>query len=133
MAMIATSESTALMAIRIDARTGRSTFRNRGIRAVTARLCVATARLINRKTSTGMPMDPITPNGSRRKILISSQVRRSRPCSMGSIADTVAGEAQEHVLERRDLGAEIDHRHAMLGQAVDDRRHQIVAAPADGD
>ena len=87
------------------------------------------------KISTGMPTVPMTPIGSRTKILISSQVspRVRAAWSAASVANRVTGQLEKDVLERRQLGAEVDHADPMLRQALDDLGHEIVAAAANRD
>jgi hypothetical protein len=74
-----TSESTALMAIRSDANTGRPT----RMKLLAARLAGEARRPAIRpatmKINTGKPMVPKAPRGSRRKILISIQVSLKSP------------------------------------------------------
>src|SRR3954462_11540163 len=131
--MMATNDSTTLATVSRPAKIGRSADMKRGTPGVFASFGPPT-RLMITKATTGMAMPPIAPSGSRRKILISSQARRHKPRSIiVSVADRVAGELEKDVLERRQLGAKVVHRDAMLGEAVDHLRHQIGAAAADGD
>src|SRR6266540_1489792 len=118
--MIATSDSTALAAIRSDARIGRSTEANRGMAIAPRRVNGPTARRSTMKNNTGIAIDPIRPSGSRAKILISSQVSRQSPRNIGksSVSNCVAGQLEKNVLERWDFRAEIGDPEAMFRQAV---------------
>src|SRR5438105_6330697 len=83
-----------------------------------------------------MPTDPMTPNGSRTKILISSQVSLHSPRSIMptlSVANRVARQREKHVLERRELCAEVGYTYPMLRQTLDHVRHQIVLPAANGE
>ena len=46
------------------------------------------------------------------------------------VADRVTGELQEHVLERRQHGAEVGDPDPVLGQALDDVGDEVVAPAA---
>src|SRR5262245_31230398 len=81
-----------------------------------------------RNTTTGMPMVPMTPIGSRTKILISSQV--SFRSARILFTDRMPRERQKHVFEIRELGLETRHLNAMFGQALNDVRDQVAAASA---
>ena len=70
-----------------------------------------------------MPTVPMTPSGSRTKILISSQVSVSSPRSIGSLSSESSGRSlEEDVFERRTFGAEIGHLYSMLRDTLDDPR-----------
>src|SRR5438046_7169503 len=128
--MMVTSDSTALIAIKSEMKTGKSMETNRGSSGAGVRTRPPASLAITTKSNTGMTMVPTTPSGSRTKILISSQVRRQSPRSMCCRlrANLVAGHTEEHVLECRHGGAEFGHSNVVLGEAADHVRHQIVAA-----
>src|SRR5262245_25777264 len=140
MAMIATSERTALATINRTLRIGMSTDMARGTSGDARPTRGPGSRPNPTYTSTGRPSVPITPSGSRRKILISSQVSFQSPRSMvsaevisvslPSVANLMAGELKKHILECRKLGAEVDDADPVLAQTVDHVRHQVVAAAA---
>src|SRR5262245_13086116 len=119
MEMIVMSDSTALSAIRIAPNAGTSA----AIGSVRAGPLLA--RPITAKTITGIPIVPMTPSGSRRKILISSQVSLKSP-RICSVSNGVAGETQEDVFQRRRHRAEIGDLDASLGQALNDARDEFV-------
>src|SRR5580700_10350181 len=109
MEIIVTRESTALMAISSDAKTGRPT--RRKLLAATddgASLRLAT-RPQARKIRTGNPMVPNAPSGSRRKILISIQVSFQSPRSImiSLFANRATGKLEKHVLKVRENRTEI--------------------------
>src|SRR5919197_2773203 len=131
---MAMSDSTALAAIRTETKIGRSAERKRGASGTPVRARGPSRRPSTTKISTGMKTVPITPRGSRTKILISSQVSRHSPRSImpasHSLADGVAGQPEEDVLERRHFGAEIDHPHPMLGETLNHLGDEIVTTAA---
>src|SRR4030095_8025295 len=86
-------------------------------------------RLAMRNTATGIPTVPMTPIGSRKKILISSQVSLARARIICLLPDRVPREREKHVFEVWQLGLEVRDPDAMFGEALDDKRHQIAAAP----
>ena len=45
----------------------------------------------------------------------------------------MAGQLEEHVLERRRLGSEVGHRNRVIGETLDHMGDEIVAAPANRD
>src|SRR5688572_15935934 len=119
--MIVTSETTALVSISMAASTGRLVRRN----ASSCDAGVASPRRTPptpRKRSTGTPTVPKRPSGSRTKILISSHASCER--LLISIPNRVAGEAQEHVLERRHDGVEVGHGDGVTRHTLDDVGHQ---------
>src|SRR5262245_38940394 len=122
--MIAISDSTVLAVIRIDVRIGRSTEIARGTPGVACCTRDPSIRPNRMKIKTGTPIEPMTPSGSRRKILISSQVSFQSPRSMVSaclsVPNHVAGQFQKYILERRQLGAEVDDADPVLRQTLDD-------------
>src|SRR5688500_4841016 len=89
------------------------------------------SRLIITNMSTGIPMVPKTPIGSRRKILISSQVSFRSPRM--SVANQPAGELEIRILERRHGRAEVGDPDAVLGDASDHIGHQILTRSLNGD
>src|SRR5215510_13617810 len=107
METIVTSDSTALSEIRIDANTGtptRTKSTSVGDRVLSPR---PASRPTMTKVSTGTRIVPNAPSGSRMKTLISIQVSFSRPRSIRSVADRMAGQLQEHVLQIGDDGSEV--------------------------
>src|SRR5689334_18570426 len=108
--MTTTRDSTALVVIKRDAKIGRSTETKRGTAGEAVRATGPSTRVSTTRTSTGTPTVPITPNGSRTKILTSSQVSLQSPRSMlsaASVANHVAGQLEKDVLKRRELRAEV--------------------------
>src|SRR5215831_7916140 len=133
---MATSDSTALAAIRTDAKIGGSTDMNRGTFPEPVRTLGPITRPNTTKTSTGTITVPITPSGSRTKILISSQVSRPSPRSItspASVANRVTGQLEKDILERGNLGAEVNDPNPMLRKALNHLRDEIVTATADDD
>src|SRR5512140_3517809 len=123
--MIATSDSTVLAVMSSDARMGRSTAIALG--TPRARTWLPNARPNATKISTGTPTVPNTPSGSRTNILVSSQVSLQSPRSIRvSVPNHVAGQLEEHVLEGRNLRAEVEHRHPVFRQALDHVGHEIA-------
>src|SRR5712692_1185926 len=81
-------------------------------------------------TRTGRMIDPNAPSGSRRKILISSQVSFQSPRSMALsvlIANRMAGQLQKDVLQVRQHGSEVGDPYPVLGQTMDYLAHEVVA------
>src|ERR1044071_622882 len=103
--MIVTSDTTALIDIRMAASTGRPVLRN----SASGDAGVAAAPRISRPTTTntmtGTASVPKSPIGSRAKILISSHVSSNNPFI--SVPYRVAGELQEDVLQGRHARMEI--------------------------
>src|SRR5580693_8033612 len=102
MEMMVTSESTALMAISSDTRTGMLAPEN----PLKARDADPTLGLVKRpntmKTRTGKPMVPNAPSGSRRKILVSIHVNFKRPRSIivqFLFANGAASELEKDILK----------------------------------
>src|SRR5437667_4625840 len=127
--MIATRDRTVLRAIRTEARIGRSTEITRGTSAATRRLSEPNIWPNTTKINTGIPTMPMTPSGSRTKILISSQVSFESPrstVSAASVPNHVASQLEKDVLERRKLCAEVDHPYPVFRQTLDHVRHQIA-------
>src|SRR5688500_11920245 len=88
-------------------------------------------RLITTNISTGMPMVPKTPIGSRMKILISSQVSFRSPRM--SVPNQPAGELEIRILERRHRRAEVGDSDAVLGDASNHMGNQIRTGALNGD
>ena len=80
--MIVTSDSTALMAIRTEASTGRPTLIKLLAASEAGARLRPTTRPATTNTKTGMPIVPNAPSGSRRNILISIQVNFQSPRSI---------------------------------------------------
>src|SRR3954466_2659264 len=120
--MIVTSDNTPLSAMSTDTRTGSPTRKNPagesgpGVRRPPAN------RLTITKITTGNKIDPKAPSGSRRKILISSQVSFQSPRSIAeslSIADRMAGQFQKDVLQVGRRGAEVGDPYPIFGETLD--------------
>src|SRR5438105_4636429 len=115
--MIVTSDSTALIAIRTDAKTGRPT----RIKPFAANERGASPRPTTRptttNTNTGMPIVPNAPSGSRRKIFISIQVSVQRPRSIlvSLVANRVTGQFEKNVFEVGEHGAKVGDLYSVLG------------------
>src|SRR4051812_22879425 len=135
--MMVTSERTALIAMSTVEKTGKLTATSvppLDAGDMRARLPPA-IRPSTTKAITGIAMVPKAPIGSRRKILISSQVSLSNPRMplTRSVANRVARQLQEHVFEVRGSCPEVGHTDPVLGQARDHLGHQIVAPAANRD
>src|SRR6185436_8389484 len=128
--MIVTSDTTALIDIRIAASTGRPVFRNIASGAPGEAAAPRMRRPSTKNTTTGMAIVPNRPSGSRAKILISSQVSCQSPFI--SIPDGVAGQPEEHVLERRQRRVKVGDGDAMARDALDHVGHQPGVTAADG-
>src|SRR5436305_1655610 len=128
--MIATSERTALVVMRSAVRIGRSTETTRGTLAAPRRVPSPNIRPNMTKISTGMPTLPKKPSGSRTKIFVSSQASFQRPRNM-SVSNRVAGQAEEHILERRELGAKVGDGDPVGGDALDHAGHDVCSRSAD--
>src|SRR5712675_1949429 len=116
--MIVTSDSTALMLMKTAEKTGKLT-RTRGEEAATLR---PASRPRTTNITTGMPIVPIAPSGSRRKILISSQLNFTRPRNIVSplIANGMPGQLEEDIFEVGELCPEVGDPDPVLGQTLDD-------------
>src|SRR5579871_1923772 len=129
--MIVTSDSTALMRIRTVASTGRPT----PIKLLAAGEVSAagrpTIRPATRNTTTGIPIVPIAPSGSRMNILTSIQVNFQSPRSIdeSSIANRVTGQFEKNILKVGENRAEIGDAYSVLRQAMNHLGDEIVAAP----
>src|SRR5688572_19529608 len=128
--MIVTSETTALVAMTIAARTGSPpVLRNTGS-GDAGPPALRITRPITSNIRTGTARAPNRPSGSRTKILISSQTSCHKPFM--SIPDRVARQAEEHVLERRLGGVRVGHHDAVARHALDHVGHEARVAAADG-
>src|SRR5579863_1292346 len=129
--MIVTRDNTPLSAISTATKTGRPARTNS---AGIAR--GGSAPPMNRpattKTRTGRKIDPNAPSGSRRKILISSQVSFKSPRSMALsvlIANRMAGQLQKDVLEVGHHGAEVGDPYPVLGKTLDYVADKVFSQP----
>src|SRR5579863_2360470 len=136
--MIVTSDNTALSAIMTVTKTGRPTRTNAEAGIAPEVSLPPMLRPTSTKSSTGKRIDPIAPIGSRRKILISSQVSFQSPWNMPClslivvlIANRMAGHFEKNVLEVRQHRAEVGDPDAVLGQTMDHLGHEILAVPLD--
>src|SRR6185295_1923699 len=132
MATMVMSDSTEFSAISTDANTGRST-----LTKLPRRGDVLGKRAKTRPSTTtvnvGTTSVPMSPSGSRAKILSSSQVSFQRCRSViVSVSNGMAGDLQKHVLQRRRLGAEVGDVDPMIREAPDHRGHEILTPAADG-
>src|SRR3954469_7027698 len=129
------SDSTALSAIRIAASTGRSMVTRAGASRGPPAPERPNIRPSTTKTRTGMTTVPMTPSGSRTKILISSHVSVSRPLNIRrpSVPDRMAGDVEEHVFQRRSIGAKIRDLDLMIRDTANHPRDQVVPLPTNGE
>src|SRR3954469_6956580 len=129
------SDSTALSAIRIAASTGRAMVTRAGASRGTPPPDRPNGRPRTTKSRTGMTTVPMTPSGSRTKILISSHVSVSRPLSIRrpSVPDRVAGDVEEHVFQRRSIGAKIRDFDLMIRDTANHTCDQVVPLAANGE
>src|SRR5579864_3580828 len=130
--MIVTSDSTPLSAISTATSTGRPTRRNSVVAIPVCLRPPPMNRPPTTNTSTGSTIDPNAPSGSRKKILISSQVSFQSPCSMALpvlIANRMAGKLQKDILEVGQHSAEVGDSYPILRQTMDDLAHEVVAHP----
>src|SRR5829696_9948879 len=89
----------------------------------------ANIRASTMKITTGTPTVPTTPIGSRAKIFVSSHVSRQILRiirGLSSVTNSVAGQSEEHILQRRHLAAKVDDMYPMLGQAPDDMGDELL-------
>src|ERR1700733_1572158 len=129
--MIVTSDNTALSAMSTDTKTGSPTRTNRAASIERGVSRPPTSRPTTTNARTGKIIDPIAPSGSRRKILISSQVSFQSPCNMALsllIANRMAGQLQKYVLQVGQHGAEVGDPDPILGQTMYHLGHEVVAA-----
>src|SRR4051812_44814376 len=126
--MMVMREFTALVAISTVVRTGRNAPPGQlGRDGAAAAGPMRRAR--PRNTTSGMPMLPKSPSGSRAKIFSSSHVslRSARRAIIGpirsysiepSIPHRVPGQLEKHVFQVRPLRPEFGHRDAVLGDTL---------------
>src|SRR3954462_3801989 len=128
------SDSTALSAIRIAASTGRSIVTRAGASRPAAPER-PNIRPSTTKTRTGMTTVPMTPSGCRTEISISSHVSVSSPLSIRrpSVPDRVAGDVEEHVFQRRSIGAKIRDLDLMIRDTANHTCDQVVPLAANGE
>src|SRR5256885_7092749 len=129
MAMIVTSDSTALSVISRDARTGTST-------PIIPRAVADApdARRPSRRPSrtnaaTGTSTEPKKPSGSLAKIFSSSQVSFQSP-RIVSVAQRMSGQFQKDIFEIRHHRSKIGDAHAVLGHALDHISDDVAALSA---
>src|SRR5579872_6391377 len=130
--MIVTSDNTELSAINTATKTGSSTRTNWAAAIPLGGSRPPMNRPISTNTRTGRTIDPNAPSGSRRKILISIQVSFQSPCSMALsvlVANRMAGQCEEDVLQVRQHGAEVGDPDPILGQTMDYLAHEVVPQP----
>src|SRR5438128_1175059 len=130
--MMVTSDNTPLSAMSTDTKTGSPTRKNPAVVSEPGVSRPPANRLTTTKIRTGSKIDPNAPSGSRRKILISSQVSFQSPRSIAeslSIADRMAGQFQKDVLQVGQHGAEVGDPDPILGQTLDHLGHEVVAPP----
>src|SRR5437763_8305544 len=128
--MMVTSDDTPLSAMSTDTKTGSPTRKNPAVESEPGVTRPPPNRFATTKTRTGNKIDPNAPSGSRRKILISSQVSFQSPRSIAqslSIANRMAGEFQKDVLEVGRLGAEVGDPDPIFGETLDHLGHEVVA------
>src|SRR6266478_2964660 len=137
MEIIVTSESTALIVMRSDARTGRPTRIKLLALSDEAGTLQPAIRPTTIKTRTGKPMVPNAPSGSRRKILISIQVNFQSPRSSiveptrwNLFANRMTGQFEKNVFKIGENGTEIRDPDAILGKTMNYFGHQVVATAA---
>src|SRR5580693_9465311 len=129
--MMVTSDSTPLMAIRTAASTGRPTRTRSPAPGPDAGGLRPATRPATTNTSTGIPIVLNTPSGSRKKILISSQVNLQSPRSIAMLVpDRVTGELEKHILEGGEHRAEVGDPDPVFGQTLDDLGDQVIAPTA---
>src|SRR5580700_1513707 len=133
--MMVTSDNTPLSAIRTDAKTGRPTRTNP---AAAVEVWLSRPPIMRPTTTnirTGNRIDPAAPIGSRRKILISSQVSLKSPRNIcvSLIANRMAGQFQKNVLQIRQHSTKIGDADAVLGETLDHLGHEVVAAALNGE
>src|SRR5436305_13692777 len=125
-----TSDNTPLSAMSTDMKTGSPTRENPAAESEPGVSGPRANRLTITKTRTGNKIDPNAPSGSRRKILISSQVSFQSPRSIVeslSIANRMAGQFQKDVLQVGQYGAEVGDPDPILGETLDHLGHEVVA------
>src|SRR5271167_1098722 len=135
--MIVTSDSTPLSAISTDTKTGSPTPMNPVVAIALVTRPPPDNRPTTKNTRTGRMIEPNAPSGSRRKILISSQVSFQSPqnivclafASSLLIANRMAGQLQKDVFQAGQHRAKIGDSDAVLGQTLDHLSHEVVAQP----
>src|SRR5437899_9350178 len=130
--MTVTSDNTPLSAMSTDTKTGSPTRRNPAVESEPGASRPPANRLTSTKTRTGNKIDPNAPSGSRRKILISSQVSFQSPRSIVqslSIANRMAGEFQKDVLEVGQHCAEFGDPDPIIGETLDHLGHEVLTPP----
>src|SRR5947209_15457038 len=130
--MMVTSDATPLSAISTDTKTGSPTRKNPAVESDPGVSRPPANRLRITKTRTGNKIDPNAPSGSRRKILISSQVSFQSPRSIAqslSIANRMAGEFQKHVLEVGQHCAEVGDPDPIIGETLDHLGNEVLTPP----
>src|ERR1035438_4455238 len=100
--MMVTSDNTPLSAMSTDTKTGSPTRKNPAVGSEPDVGRPPANRLTTTKTRAGNKIDPNAPSGSRRKILISSQVSFQSP---RSIAESLFGSARE--FEKPPIGGDL--------------------------
>src|SRR5262249_38595517 len=130
--MIVTSDNTPLSAMSTDTKTGSPARKNPAAGSEPGVNRPPANRLPATKIRTGNKIDPNAPSGSRRKILISSQVSFQSPRNIAespSIADRMACQFQKDVLQVRQHGSEVCDPDPILGETVNHLCHEVVAPP----
>src|SRR4029079_13941236 len=86
------------------------------------------------KTRTGTRTVPMTPSGSRTKILISSHVSVSRPLNIRrpSVPARMAGGVEEHVFQCRSVGAKIRDLDLTIRDTANHTRDQVIPLTTNG-
>src|ERR1017187_1052 len=135
--MTVTSDNTPLSAISTATKTGSPTCMNPVAAIAPGMRPPPNNRPATKNTRTGRIIEPNAPSGSRKKILISSQVSFQSPrnivclflASSLLIANRMAGELQKDVFQAGQHGAKIGDPDAVLGQTLDHLGHESVAQP----
>src|SRR5580704_17633516 len=133
--MIVTSESTALIAIKTDASTGRPVCIKLLSASELGERPLPIIRPTTRNTKTGIRIDPNAPSGSRINILISSQVSFQSPRSIFPrlLSNRMTRQFQKHIFKIRHDRPEIRDPNSILGKAMNHLGHQIIAAAPNGE
>src|SRR5450631_136531 len=135
--MIVTSDNTPLIAISTDTKTGSPTRMNPAVALAFGMRPLPNNRPTTRNTSTGRMIEPNAPSGSRRKILVSSQVSFQSPRNMVClfftasvlIPNRMARQLQKDVFQAGQHRTKIGDSDAVLGQTLDHLSHQVLAQP----
>src|SRR5437762_1604517 len=131
-----TSDNTPLSAISTDTKTGSPTRKTPAVESERGVGRPPANRLTATKTRTGNKIDPNAPSGSRRKILISSQVSFQSPRSIAespSIADRMAGQFQKDVLQVGQHSSDVGDPDPILGETLEHFGDEVVAPPLKGE